>query len=147
MTCTAAERVSGPGTIDGATCISGLWRIYPLTDVARVTVLTKGIVLGNKTVTLENTNPFSFRKVGSECQGTRLTISNLPFSYSNEAVAKNLVSAGFRLRSQILFEKARGPDRLLTDWRNGRRFVWIDLPATHSKRSLKMGSFISFIEK
>ena len=86
--CSATEKVSGPGTVDGATCISGLWRIYPLTDVARVTVLTKGIVLSNKTVLLENVNPFSYRKNGVECQGTRLTISNLPFSYSNEAVAK-----------------------------------------------------------
>ena len=143
--CTAAEKVSGPGTIDGATCISGLWRIYPLTDVARVTVLTKGIVLGNKTVTLENTNPFSFRRDGVESQGTRLSISNLPFSYSNEAVAKNLVSAGLKLRSQILFEKARGPDRLLTDWRNGRRFVWIDLPAVQPKKSLKMGTFTAYL--
>ena len=40
-----------------------------------------------------------------------------------------------------MFEKARGPDRLLTDWRNGRRFVWIDLPTVQIKKSLKMGSF------
>ena len=139
--CSATEKVSGPGTVDGATCISGLWRIYPLTDVARVTILTKGISLGNKTILPENANPFSYRKDGVECQGTRLTISNLPFSYSNEAVAKNLLNAGLKLRSQIMFEKARGPDGLLTDWRNGRRFVWIDLPSVQVKKNMKMGSF------
>ena len=76
--CSATEKVSGPGTVDGATCISALWRIYPLTDVAKVIVFTKGIVLSNKTVIREN--PLSYKKNGAECHGTRLTISNLPFS-------------------------------------------------------------------
>ena len=139
--CTAAEKVSGVGTIDGATCISGLWRIYPLTPVARVTILTKHIVLGNKTVMLENVNPYTSKTGGFESQGTRLSISNLPFSYSNEAVSRNLVSSGFKLRSKIMFEKIRGPDHLLTDWRNGRRFCWIDLPTKQVKRNMKMGEF------
>ena len=143
--CLASEKSSGAGTIDGATCISGLWRIYPLTPTARVSLLTKGIVMGNKTILLESINPFVLKNGVNESQGTRLTISNLPFSYSNEAVARNLVSAGFKLRSQILFEKTRGPDKLLTDWKNGRRYCWITLPTQEVKRNLKMGSFTAFL--
>ena len=35
--CFAAEKVSGPATIDGATCISGLWRLYPFNEVTSKT--------------------------------------------------------------------------------------------------------------
>ena len=45
----------------------------------------------------------------------------------------------------IMFEKARGPDGKLTDWKTGRRFVWIDLPSSDVKRSMNMGSFTAYI--
>ena len=138
--CLAAEKVTGPASIDGATCIKGLWRVYPLNEVARIKLLTKGVTMGNKLVRFEGMNPFR-RGDGAEKSGTRLMISNSPFSYSNEAVARNLSALGLKLRSKITFEKARGPDRMLTDWRTGRRSVWIDLPQTEVNRYCKMGDF------
>ena len=36
--CEATEKVSGPASIDGATLISGLWRVYPLTESARIKI-------------------------------------------------------------------------------------------------------------
>ena len=143
--CLATEKVSGLGTIDGATLISGLWRVYPVNDVARIKILTKGVTFGNKLVQFEGVNPFSRRDGGVENRGTRLTISNLPFSYSNEAVERNLATSGFKLRSKIQFEKARGPDGKLTDWKTGRRFVWIDLPTHQVKSQCKMGEFRVFL--
>ena len=139
--CLAAERVTGPATVDGATCISGLWRIYPLHEVARAKLLTEGITINGKTISLDGINPFFLR--GSERAGTRLTISNLPFSYGNDTVARNLKAAGVQLRSDIQMEKARAPDRSLTDWKTGRRFVWIDLPPKPLPRSFKMGDFLA----
>ena len=44
--CAAAERVAGPGSIDGAQNISGLWRIYPMTKEARNTLLIQGLYCG-----------------------------------------------------------------------------------------------------
>ena len=142
--CLAAEKITGPGSIDGATCIKGLWRVYPMNEIARVKILTKGITIGKKLVRFECFNHFS-RGNGQESTGTRLTISNLPFSYSNDAVARNLAAAGLKLRSKISFEKARGPDRMLTDWRTGRRSVWIDLPQHEVSRHFKMGEFSAFL--
>ena len=139
--CLAAERVTGPATVDGATCISGLWRIYPLHEVARAKLLTEGITINGKTISLDGINPFFLR--GSERAGTRLTISNLPFSYGNDAVARNLKAAGVNFRSDIQMEKARAPDRSLTDWKTGRRLVWIDLPTKPLPRSFKMGDFVA----
>ena len=143
--CLASEKVSGPATIDGATCIAGLWRVYPKTELARIKLLTSGVCFKGKNVRFESFNPFIRKGDGTEGQGTRLTISNLPFSYSNDAVSRNLIAAGFKLRSNIQFEKARGPDGKLTDWKTGRRFVWIDLPKGEVKRSLNMGSFTAYI--
>ena len=143
--CLAAEKVSGPSTIEGATCIAGLWRVYPKSELTRVKLLSNGVSLKGKTVRFESFNPFIRKGDGNEGQGTRLTVSNLPFSYSNDAVSRNLIAAGFKLRSNIMFEKARGPDGKLTDWKTGRRFVWIDLPKGEVKRSLKMGTFTAYI--
>ena len=97
--CQAAEEVAGPSTIDGATLISGLWRVYPLTENARLKLLTGNTVMGDISFRFESFNPYVHRKGGKETQGTRLTVSNLPFSYSNMAVEKNLTAAGYQLRS------------------------------------------------
>ena len=139
--CFAAEKGTGPATIDGATCLSGLWRIYPFNEVTRAKLLTSGICLKGKIINLEGINPYIHR--GAERSGTRLTISGLPFSYSSDSVARNLSAAGIKLRSSIQMERARAPDHTLSDWKTGRRFVWIDLPSNPIPRSLKMGEFQS----
>ena len=113
--CFAAEKTAGPATIDGATCISGLWRIYPLNEVSRAKLLTTGMIIKGKAVSLEGINPYIHR--GTERSGTRLTISGLPFSYSSDSVARNLAAAGVKLRSTIQMERARAPDNTLSDWK------------------------------
>ena len=143
--CEATEKVSGPATIDGATLISGLWRVYPLSEQARIKILNTPILLQNMKIRFESFNPFIRRYGGQEVEGTRLIISNLPFSYSNKAVENNLRACGYRLRSQIQFEKARGPDRMLSDWKTGRRFVWVDVPSKTMQKNIKMGDFMAYI--
>ena len=39
--CKAAEQVTGPGTIDGATFINGLWSVQAVKELSRLTLLTK----------------------------------------------------------------------------------------------------------
>ena len=143
--CKAAEIVSGPSSIDGATIISGLWRVYPLTETARIKLLTENTGLGDKSFKFESINPYVRRHGGRETPGTRLTVSNLPFSYSNLAVERNLIAVGYRLRSQLQFEKARDPNGFLTDWKTGRRFVFIDIPEGKMKNSILMGEFTAHI--
>ena len=143
--CEATEKVTGPATIDGATLISGLWRVYPLTEQARIKILNTPVQLQNVKLRFESFNPFIRRYGGQEVEGTRLIISNLPFSYSMKAVENNLRASGYRLRSQIQFEKARGPDRMLSDWKTGRRYVWVDVPSKTMPKSIKMGDFMAYI--
>ena len=143
--CEATEKVSGPSTIDGSTNISGLWRVYPLTENARIKILNAPVRLNDINIRFESFNPFIRRYGGQEVEGTRLVISNLPFSYSNKAVENNLRACGYRLRSQIQFEKARGPDRMLSDWKTGRRYVWVDVPTKTMSKNIKMGEFMAYI--
>ena len=138
--CFAAEVVSGKGSIDGATCINGLWRVQPFTEVARAKLLSTGITLYGTRVSFDSMNPFRTGG-GSESDSTRLTISNLPFSYSDDAMERNLYRLGVRLRSRITMERARGPDNHLSDWKTGRRTMWIEMPSSPLPKTVKMGDF------
>ena len=138
--CAAAEAVAGSGSIFGCTLIYGVWRIKPLQMVARAKLLANGIVIDKKRISLEAINP-NYNKNGGETVGTRLTVSNLPFSYSNDAIMRNLTQLGVKSRSSIKMEKARGRDNKLTDWANGRRVLWISLPEKPLPKSVRMGDF------
>ena len=108
-------------------------------------ILNATIRLNNANIRYESFNPFIRRYGGQEVEGTRLVISNLPFSYSNKAVENNLRACGYRLRSHIQFEKARGPDRMLSDWKTGRRYLWADLPTKTMTKNVKMGDFMAYL--
>ena len=143
--CMTAERVSGPSSVDGATCISGLWRIHPLTEKARAKLLSHGLEMEGRRVALKESNPFQLHEGGGELPATRLTVSNLPLSYSSDAVMTNLTKLGVQPRSRVIMEKARGPDGSLTHWKTGRRIIWINLPARPLPRATRMGDFMSFL--
>ena len=140
--CAAAEKVSGPVTIDGAICISGLWRISPLYEAARIKILANGISIRGRNIHLENMNPFTMRS-GDDSSGTKLFIGNLPFSYSSDAIKNHLRVAGVTLRSEVVWERARGPDGSLSDWKTGRRMVWINIPEKPLNKYMKMGNGFS----
>ena len=142
--CAAAEEISGPVTIDGAICISGLWRISPLYEASRIKILASGIPIRGTTVGVENINPFTLRG-NDESASTKLYIGNLPFSYSSETIKKHLQAAGLTLRSNIVWEKARGPDGSLSDWKTGRRMVWINIPQKPINKFMRMGNGFSAI--
>ena len=50
--CKAVEKLTEASTIDGATLISGLWRVYPLSENARIKLLIECTVMEDKTFKL-----------------------------------------------------------------------------------------------
>ncbi len=140
--CEACERVSGHGSIDGATLVNRLWRILPFNEVSRAKLLSNGVNLFGKQLKLEGKNPFLHASGDGECQTTRLIIKNLPFSYCQSAVARNLIKAGFKLRGSLQWMKGRNRRTgRLSDFRDGRRSVFIDVPQGNVNRIMQMGSF------
>ena len=140
--CEACERVSGHGSIDGATLVNRLWRILPFNEVSRAMLLRDGVKLYGKHLKFEGKNPFLHASGDGESQTTRLIIKNLPFSYCQSAVARNLIKAGFKLRGSLQWMKGRKRKTgRLSDFRDGRRSVFIDVPTGNVIRSMQMGSF------
>ena len=138
--CRSAEAISGVGSVKGAYGDGGLWRIYPKTAVARALLLSKGITINRQRIQPESINPFILQGSDSEIPATRLSVGPLAFSYSDEFIIRNLESLGLRLRSKLVWENERFRDRTMSDWNNGKRFVWIDLPETPPKEFVNFGS-------
>ena len=145
--CEACERVSGHGSIDGATLLNRLWRVLPFNEVSRAKLLIDGISLNGKHLQFEGKNPFLHPSGSGEAQTTKLIIKNLPFSYSQAAVERNLIKEGFKLRGKMTWMKGRNRRTgHLSDFRDGRRAVFIDLPTGKVNQTIMMGSFRARIE-
>ena len=78
---------------------------------------------------------------GNELPSTKLTIRDVPISYSDQSIESALVNKGVVLRSKIGKERVRDPEGKLTDWLTGARFVWIETPQYPLSRFLTMGPF------
>ena len=126
--CTAAERVSGEDTITGAQAMNNLWRLYPKTREARVTLLTRGIFIRGLAVPLHNNNPFRLKDDGIERPSTKLWIDNIPISCADSEIELTLRKLGCELRSEIVHERARNNEHKLTRFLTGRRYVFITVP-------------------
>ena len=141
--CSAAERVTGFNRIIGGQRIGNLWRVYPRDIDARVALLTRGVTLRGVQVTPKDKNPFIVvdNKGEREIPATRLTIGNLPLSFSNEEISKYISKLpSVNVRSSLMEERARDDSGKLTHWKTGRRIVYIDVPSQPLPKTLRMGS-------
>ena len=139
--CRSCERVSGPQSMEGAQRIGGLWRLYPGNSQARLTLLLSGIELRGVHVALSDVNPFLLGANGQEVDTTRLTVSDIPLSYSNKDIEDTLKRLGCILLSNLKYEHERDEKGKLTRWKTGRRFVYIETPAVPLQRDVKIGIF------
>lgn len=136
----AVERITGVSCY-GAQERAGLWRIQTYTEVGRIKLLAGSFVMDGRKVTVHDKNPYLRGDVDDDDPSTKLTISGLPFSYGNEAIDKNLIGMGIKLRTKIQHEFARDYNGHLCDYRTGRRTVWINIPDNPLERKVKMGNF------
>ena len=135
--CSAAERVTGFNSIFGDQRIGNLWRVY-LRDIdARVALLTRGVTLRGVQVTPKDKNPFIVvdNKGEREIPATRLTIGNLPLSFSNEEISKYISKLpSVNVRSSLMEERARDDSGKLTHWKTGRRVISLNVRGLKNKR-------------
>ena len=139
--CRACERVGGPQSMEGAQRIGGLWRLYPSNHPTRALLLTKGITLNGCHINLMDTNPFLMRDTGVEIDSTRLTIGDIPLSYSNKEIEDYLLSKGCKPLSALKYELERDEAGQLTHWKTGRRFIFIEMPSSPLPRDVRIGRF------
>lgn len=149
--CAAGERVCGYNSIEGAQRIGSLWRIYPRTREYRQKLLLEGIVLRGVQVVVKSRNPFLVRAPGShdmvgdrvadQPPSTKLIISNIPLSYSDNDILHAVNNLGVTALSKLISERDRDDKGKLTHWKTGRRFVYISLPKSPLPRTLEVGPF------
>ena len=60
--CEACERVSGHGSIDGATLVNRLWRVLPFNEVTRAKLLIDGVKIGGKCIQFEGKNTHALKE-------------------------------------------------------------------------------------
>ena len=122
----AVEAITGE--CDRSECIQkidGLWRITVKCAESRAVLLTKGINIRGHNVTVLSKNPFL---VNGE-QGVRLTISNLPYSVSNDTIKRRLTAMGVVTSGKIDWELYHD-EKKLTACKTGKRFIYIARPKT-----------------
>ena len=147
--CDAMKKVRNvsPNDINGCTKINGLWRLCLKGDrsqIARASILANGLSLNGHMVPVMGTNP---RLVDGR-ETSRLNITNLPLSISNEAVKCALIDLGLRFGdSEIQWEMYRDFDRNMTNFKNGRRYINIAPPSEPIPKKVKVaGMFDAFLD-
>ncbi|GFS04533.1 hypothetical protein ElyMa_004659500 [Elysia marginata] len=95
--CAAAEKAAGRGSVLGAQRIGALWRLYPVGREARLKLLVERVTIKNQKIKLHSQNPFIIRG-NNETPTTRLTVGDIPISYSNEMLENNLLKLGIKMR-------------------------------------------------
>lgn len=141
--CSAVEKTSGFDSIEGAQRIGGLWRIYPRSQDARLKILVQGFTIRHVRVEVKNKNPFLVATADGEREkeSTKLIINNVPLSYSDEDILKNVKRLDVTIRSKLISERARDDNGKLTRWKTGRRFLYMDPPADPLPKIIEMGPF------
>lgn len=142
--CAAAERASGHNSIEGAQRIGGLWRVYPATKEGRHTLLIGGFVVRGVQVSVTDKNPFIVLAADGrqdESPSTKVTVSNIPLSFSDMEISKAVHSLGVELRSKVILERDRDSNGKLTRWKTGRRFLYITTPPEPLPRTVSIGPF------
>ena len=139
--CIACESVAGFESMEGAQLLGGVWRLYPATEETRNTLLLSGITINDFHVDLHDINPFNIYANGTEIRTTRVCLSDIPLSFNNEDLEQMLKKLGCTLRSDMKYECDRDEHKRLTRWKNGRWFVYIEVPAKPLPKQWKIGKW------
>ena len=135
-----------PFNINGATKIRGLWRLDLKGEnslIARASILATGLSLRGHMVPVLSENP----NLVDGQETSRLIITNLPFSVSNDALKSALIETGFQLgSSHVQWEMYRDDANDLSTYKNGKRYIYIAPPKLAVPRSIKVaGKFDAFL--
>ena len=139
--CRAAKNSSCRGSIRGAQCIWGLWRIYPLRQEARNKLLLECMNLWGTHLSLLPQNRFTLQDQNSEKPATKLWEGNVPLCVDDNVIETALKNLGCEMRSTVRKELARDKNGKLTNWKMGRRFVFITVPTTPLPKICTIGIF------
>lgn len=124
----ACEKSTGPHGIEGVQRLGKLIRIYCLTKLARDRLLMNGLNIDKTHVPVIGTNPMV---VPGSAEAVKLIIGQIPLSLANSEIEKALADmSDIKVRSKMFYEHYRDDEGKLSSYKSGRRFVYIDKPAS-----------------
>ena len=120
--CAAMEKECGFASLDGAQRMGNLWRIYPLSTETRQKLLLQGFTVRKVRVEVKDKNPYlvssgsdgSSSDENKEIPATKLIVSNVPLSFSDEEILKALKTLKISVRSKLILERDRDSNGKLT---------------------------------
>jgi hypothetical protein len=111
--------------VTGLQRVNGLWRIYTDNQTARTTLLTNGIHIRGKTVTLRSLNP---NRLDTQTPNTiRIRIKDVPLSADDYQIERAVSQRGCDSVGEVNREKLRIEGRL-TNFDTGDRIAVVKTP-------------------
>ena len=139
--CRSLESVVGDGNIVGGGVIKGTFRIYPKTGKARNLLLQNGVTIGSVHVNIIDKSPNIVNDSNNPAE--KLIIGNVPLSLATEEIYKATKALGISFRSNWFEEKYRNEKNELSNFKTGRRFIYIDPPQKPLPKTLIIGDFVA----
>jgi ribA/ribD-fused uncharacterized protein len=103
-----------------------LWRIYLKSSDSRTTLVHEGFEIRSISAQVYDSNPYSTRAKNPKDVVLKITISGLPLSVDDSAIAEMLNSFDVYVKSEIKYEHIRHPvTHRMTSVLNGNRFLYI----------------------
>lgn len=123
--CIAVEKTLGPGTVEGAQFIRGLWRVYLKSHAARIELLIKReLRLRDVKVTLYEKNPFVTDQDNPDELREKVTFKDLPLSVSSDEMLKYMQIKNVKVATDVNYARERDPNGKLTVYKNGDRYMY-----------------------
>ena len=143
-----AEKVTGYGRIKVIQKIDGIWRIHASDKEARLKLVTMGLTIRGKAITPYDQHPNTLRDAeGNIIETTKLTVSNIPWSLSEDDVVHALKEYGVEFTSELKCENLRSPDdhTLVSRCFNGKLYFFIKKPSKNLPTFIYIGTFKAYL--
>lgn len=142
------ENIVESSHVDGCQKMQNVWRCYIKTVPSRLTLLQTGIDIRGQHIDLYDYNPASMRNNPrmERPKQIKITVKDIPLSYSNQSIYDMLVANGAKLNSQVKYSTIRDEYGQFTNYKNGDRFVYADqqqLVIRPVPKFILLGSFVA----
>ena len=123
-----AKVIECSSLIDGAQKHKGLWKIYLKAEDTRVKLLSNGLTLRGKRITLYDQDPRSREHLKTVTE--RIVIKDIPLSVHNDVIFDSLkqIAGDTRFTSPMKYSVERDEDGTRTEFKNGDRFIFAEAP-------------------
>ena len=131
--CECIVDVVGFDGLEGRQQIGNLWRIYLANSDAKATIITGGINIQGQHMELFSDNPYVTGANSPNQKTTKVTIKDIPLSYSNNEIKETLIKLEVNIIGEIKYSYIRNGEGKLTSYKNGDRFVYVESKCLEKK--------------